>query len=166
MGREPKQPANQDGAARGTSACEIPRNGRREASSLRPPPPRRPRLALGAEPPLPLRRVDARLRVRRRARHVVDARALPADIPLDAAIAHTARSRGLEPLPAAPARRHDELTSPHTPAGRLRRRLVRDVVRRLLAVDQGPPLRNPGSKTAHWTDAPRMGCTSTKLTGI
>ena len=45
----------------------------RAHSPLRPPPPGHPRLCLGAEPPLPLRRVDARLRVRCPDRHVVDA---------------------------------------------------------------------------------------------
>ena len=54
---------------------------------------------------------------------MVDARALLADIALDAAIARATRRRGLEPFPAAPARWLDELAPPHAPAGGLCRRL-------------------------------------------
>ena len=70
---------------------------------------------------------------------MVDARVLPANVPLETAIAHAAR-RGLKPLPATPARGLDELASPQAPAGRLRRRLVRDVVGRVLPVGHRPAL--------------------------
>ena len=114
-------------------------------SLLRQAPSRRPGLGLAAEPPLPLRGVDSDPRERLTARHVVDAGALLADVPLDAAIARRVRRRGLEPLPAPPARRHDELTSPQTPAGRLRRRLVRDVIRRVLFVTPPPTPATPST---------------------
>ena len=125
----------------GTKASKTARRQRicARPSPFCPPPPRGPGLRLGAEPSLALRRVDARLRVRLSARHVVDARVLPADVPLETAIAHAAR-RGLNPFPAPPARGLDEVASPHTPAGRLRRRLVRDVVGRVLPLRHRPPL--------------------------
>ena len=53
---------------------------------------------------------------------MVDARALPADVPLAAAIARAARRGGLEPLPAPPARRLDEFGPPHATARRIRPR--------------------------------------------
>ena len=85
-----------EGAAlRGAVGRGKPRYVSGFMSPLRPPPPRRAGLRLGAEPPLALRRVDARLRVRMPARHVVNAGALPADVPLDAAIARAAGHRDL-----------------------------------------------------------------------
>ena len=81
--------------------------------------------------------------------------------PLMLAIAHNiARSRGLEPLPAAPARWLDEVSPPQAPAGRFRRCVVRDVVRRVLPVGHRPALLDhPGVHigavdTAHRDDAP------------
>ena len=146
------------GHQRGLPSLVEDQTGRR--SPLRPPPPRRPRLRLRAEPPLPLRLVDTRLRVRRPARHVVDARALPAHVPLDAALAAACRSRCLEALATAPARRDDELAAPHASAPRLRGRLLRDVIRRVLPVRHRPTLRDHpriqagAADAAHRDDAP------------
>ena len=61
--------------------------------------------------------------------------------------------------PAPPARGLDELASPQTPAGRLRRRLVRDVVGRVLPIGHRPALLDhPGVQVgavdpAHRDDA-------------
>ena len=116
----------------------LPLNFETGISPLRAPPPRPPGLCLAAEPPLALRRVDARLRVRRPARHVVDAGAAPTHVPLDAALAHSAGRHCLKALPAAPARWHDKVPSPQAAAARLRRRFMRNVIRRVLPVGHRP----------------------------
>ena len=142
------------GHQRGLPSLVEDQTGRR--SPLRPPPPRRPRLRLRAEPPLPLRLVDARLRVRRPAWHVVDARAPPAHVPLDSTLAAACRNRCLEALATAPVRRDDELAAPHAPAPRLRGRRLRDVIRRVLPVRYRPPLRDHPRIQVDTADAARL----------
>ena len=119
-----------------------------------------PGLGLATEPTLPLRSVESRPRVRLPARHVVDARPTPADIPLDAALAGIVPSSALKPLSAPPARRHHEVAPPHAAPGRLRRGLLRHVVARVLRVHHRPPLRDHprvqvlAGEAAHGDDAP------------
>lgn len=64
-----------------------------ETLPLRAPPPRYQGFGFAAEPALVLRGVDPRLRVRLTALHVVDARAVSADVSLDAAVTGTSGGR-------------------------------------------------------------------------
>ena len=119
-----------------------------------------PGLAVAAEPPLPLRRVDAHARIPLPARHMGDARALLADVPVDAGIARAGGNRDLEPLPAAPARRHDEVAATYAPPGSLRRLLLQALIRRVPPVGHRPALiGHPGVQVsagdaAHSDDTP------------
>ena len=131
--------------SRGTGVTTPPENPKR--LPLRPPPPRGPGLGLAAEPPLTLRCVDARLRVRLPARHVVDARAVSVDVPLDAAIARAGRGRGVELSP-----RRQREGSTNSPRHRSRRGGVRRcLVRVYVATAESliPPCnRNPRAPRA------------------
>ena len=89
-----------------------------------------------------------------------DARALLADVPVDAGIARAGGNRDLEPLPAAPARRHDEVAATYAPPGNLRRRLLQALIRRVPPVGHRPALiGHPGVQVsagdaAHSDDTP------------
>ena len=142
------------GALQSTRGCRVSRRtrGRRCAAPWecgllpRAAPSRRSCLVLGAEPPLPLRRVDSGLVVVAPARHVVDARAVLADIALDvapsAALLPSRRPRPAEALALAPLPGRNDLAAPHAPPRRPCRRFLANVRIRVPPVGERPTFRD------------------------
>ena len=137
------------GSTRSTSGSPCSRSlNRRGASPARSTPTRRPRLGVGAEPPLAVRRTDACICIAGISRHVVQALpAVAADISLDVAGAGVAgRSApgipagGLKAFATAPVPGLNEFAAPEPAPRGLRRRLLVHVRPRVPAERQCPSL--------------------------
>src|SRR5262249_18219282 len=100
-------------------------------------------LGCGPDPPLAARRVVVRLAVALFPGRVVRPRSLRVDFPLEGPPARTGRAvprHRLRPVLLTPLPRRRERRTPHASPGRLRRRLVRDVVRGVAAIGERPAL--------------------------